>query len=147
MIRISSSLTLGLALFFPVFWFVFFGSLSIFIAVTDPEDLPLSNPVLFKTVLIICYILFGFLIYKSFAKLKRVELENNQLFITNYFKTVTFDISHIAKIKDHSILGMMIITLELDYKSIFGTKIRFLSDAQKFQLLAERINNSKTEES
>ena len=139
MIRLSSSLTLGFALFFPVFWFVFFGSFTAFILATDAEDLPITNTGVFKLGLLVCFLFFGFLIYKGFAKLKRVELEDDHLFVTNYFKTISFPIEHVARIHQQALPGIILVTLEFDYKTFFGNRIRFISDAQKIQLLKDRL--------
>jgi hypothetical protein len=138
MIRLSSSLTLGFALFFPVFWFVLFGCLTLFILALDAEDLPISNPSLFKMSLSIGFLFFGFLIYKGPMKLRRVELENDHLFVTNYFKTITFNLQQISNIHVQSILGLTLVTLQLEYKSSFGKKIRFLSDSQRVQYLMDK---------
>lgn len=138
MIRLSSSLTLGFALFFPVFWFVLFGCLTLFILALDPEDLPISNPAVFKMSLSIGFLFFGFLIYIGPMKLKRVEIENDQLFVTNYFKTITFNAQHVTGINVQSHFGLTLVTLKLDYKSSFGRKIRFLSDTQRVQYLLEK---------
>lgn len=142
MIRLSSSLTLGFALFFPVFWFVLFGCLTLFILALDPEDLPISNPVVFKLCLTLGFLFFGFLIYKGPMKLKRVEIENDQLFVTNYFKTITFDLQHVTNINVQPILGLTLVTLKLDYKSSFGKKIRLLSDSHRVKYLLDKNNAS-----
>jgi hypothetical protein len=143
MIRLSSSLTLGISLFFPVFWFVFFGCLTLFILVTDSDDLPITHVGIFKIGLLSCYIIFGLLIYKLPMKLKRVEIENDQLFVTNYFKTISFNVQRVSKINDQPLLGKILVTLVLDNKSSFGKKIRFLSDPQKYQILLEKFNFGK----
>ena len=144
MIRLSSSLTLGIALFFPVCWFVFFGSLTLFILATDPEDLPITHVGTFKLVLLTCYVMFAFLIYKVPMKLKRVELETDQLFVTNYFKTINFEFQQISKINAKPIFGLALVTLILDYKSFFGKKIRFITDEEKCKFLIDKYNLKKS---
>lgn len=141
MIRLSSSLTLGLALFVPVFWFVFFGSMTVFILATADEDIPVSNPGVFKTVLLICFLIFALLIYKTLMKLKRVEIEDQQLFVTNYFKTITFPIQHVIKIKEQKILGMTLVTMTIGYKTYFGKKIRFITDQYKSDILRQQLRS------
>ncbi|HRI34300.1 MAG TPA: hypothetical protein PLD02_11145, partial [Saprospiraceae bacterium] len=63
MIRISSSATLIFALFIPLFWLVFFGSLTLAIMLADSEDLSFSSPFLIKLFFISGFVLFGTLIY------------------------------------------------------------------------------------
>jgi hypothetical protein len=139
MIRLSSSFTLAFALFFPVFWFVFFGCLTIFILSLAPEDLPIRNVTGFKSGLSAFFIFFAFLIYKFPMKLKRVEILDNQLYVTNYFKTITFPIYRVTKINERRFFRMKIVTLVLETKTFFGKKIRFLSDDQKMKMLRGRI--------
>lgn len=144
MIRLSSSLTLAIVLFLPVIWFVFFGSLTLFILATDPEDLPFTNATTIKMSMVASFLFFGFIIYKSLMKLKRVELEDTQLFVTNYFKTITLPVTRISKISEHRLFGIILVTLVVDNKSMFGRKIRFISDEEKFRLLLSKHEYLKT---
>ncbi len=143
MIRLSSSITLGLAIFLPVFWFVFFGSLSLFVCLTDPQDLPVSNSFYFKSGFLSIFLFFALIIYKTFFQLKRIELEDGKIYITNYFKTISIRVEAISKLKTIPVFNLAIVTLHITHKTIFGKKIRFISDEAKLQYLKNELSNSE----
>jgi uncharacterized integral membrane protein len=140
MIRLSSSLTLGLAIFVPVFWFVFFGSLTLFIVLADPEDLPITNSLYFKMGFSGIFITFAGIIYKTLFQLKRVELDEETLYVTNYFKTIAFDIKAISTVRSKTIFNFVLVRLHLKHKTSFGSTICFLSDHNKFHWLMDRLH-------
>ncbi len=137
MTRLSSSMTLFLALFVPVFWMVFFGSFVFFSWLTADEDLPLRSPDHFRWTVTAIFLVFGFLIYNYLLKLRRVELEEDMIYVTNYFRTTRIPISRITKIDHKNFLGLKYATIQLDFKSSFGQKISCLSDLQRIQMLKE----------
>lgn len=140
MIRISSSLTLGLSIFIPVFWFVFFGCFTLFIFFVENDDLPFSNPSLFRLVFLFSFLVFGFFIYHGLTKLKRVEIDEDFIYITNYFKTIKYPISMIDQIKEVSVFGFLRIKLILNSTTLFGKKIRFICNVDKYDLFKEYMN-------
>lgn len=140
MIRISSSLTLGLSIFIPVFWYMFFGCFTLFFLFTSDEDLPFSNPNLIRIIILLFFVVFGFLIYYSLTKLKRVEMDHDFLYVTNFFKTIKIPISQIKKVKSFPLFGFIRVKIILQTNTIFGTKIRFICDSDKYHQFNNRIN-------
>lgn len=139
MIRISSSLTLVLSIFIPVFWFVFFGSLCLFFVLQDPEDLPFSNPVPIKIGFIAFYLFFGLCIYYFLFQLRRVELDDSHLYITNYFKTIKLPLDQVVSFSTIHLFGMNRVKVRLAYKSSLGKNIRFICDQARFDYFKSRI--------
>lgn len=143
MIRISSSLTLVLSIFIPVFWFVFFGSLCLFFVFQDPEDLPFSNPIPFKIGFVCFYLFFGFWIYYLLFQLRRIELDDANLYITNYFKTIKVPLTQVESISILSVIGIKRVKIKLSFKSSLGTKIRFICDDARLTYFKTCLDNSK----
>lgn len=143
MIRISSSLTLGLSIFIPVFWFVFFGSLCLFFVFQDPEDLPFSNPIPIKIGFVSFFLFFGFFIYYFLFQLRRVELDDTYLYITNYFKTIKLPLDQVDTISTIQVFGMYRAKINLRFKSSFGKKIRFICDQARLDYLKSSVENYK----
>jgi len=144
MIRISSSLTLGLSIFIPVFWFVFFGSLCLFFVFQDPEDLPFSNPIPIKIGFVAFYLFFGFWIYYCFFQLRRIEMDESHLYITNYFKTIKVPLAQVESFSTLRIFGMKRVKIKLLFKSSLGTKIRFICDEARLDYFKTSIEKHKT---
>ena len=141
MIRISSSLTLGLSVFIPVFWYIFFGCFTIFLFFIDNDDLPFSNPMMVRLSFLIFFLVFGFLIYYFLVKLKRVEIEDEFVYVTNYFTTIKIHISKIVRISEFSFFGFQRIKLILQSPTIYGKKIRFVCNAANYKLFKDHIRN------
>ncbi len=143
MIRISSSFTLVLSIFIPVFWFVFFGSLCLFFVLQDPEDLPLSNPRPIKLGFIAFYLFFGFCISYFLFQLRRVELDDSHIYITNYFKTIKLPLDQVDTFSTIHLIGMYRVKVRLAYKSSLGKNIRFICDQPRFDYFKSRIEPSQ----
>ncbi|HEX5625221.1 MAG TPA: hypothetical protein VFX48_04315 [Saprospiraceae bacterium] len=139
MTRISSSLTLPLAIFFPVFWYIFFGCLTLFIGLTEAEDLPFTNAAAIKTGFVLFFLFFGALIYHFFMKLRRVEIEGQYIFITNYFKTVRLHRDAISNISSIKFLNLHRVRMQLNGKSQFGKRIYFICDSDKMKYFLQQV--------
>lgn len=143
MIRISSSFTLVLSIFIPVFWFVFFGSLCLFFVLQDPEDLPFSNPRPIKLGFIAFYLFFGFCIYYFLFQLRRVELDDSHIYITNYFKTIKLPLDQVDTFSTVHLIGMYRVKVRLAYERPHGKNIRFICNQERFDYFKSRIEPSQ----
>ncbi|MBK8735641.1 MAG: hypothetical protein WBB26_07340 [Saprospiraceae bacterium] len=130
--RLSSHITLFFALFFPIFWFVFFGALCAAIWIVDPEDVISIQANYTRFGYTIFFILFALLIYKYFFKLRRVEYDAEFIYVTNYFKTVKIPFEQIQSIKSNTVFGLILIKIKLKFKGTFGSQIRCVSKENYF---------------
>lgn len=135
MYRVSSSLTLVLAIFLPVFWLVTIGCFTLFSFLAEDEDLPLRNPDQFRLILSILLVAGTSLIYYFFMRLRRVECTNEHLFVTNYFKTVKIPWTEVRDIQYRKIFLFRMAKIKLSYKSVFGRTIRMITDEDKIHIL------------
>lgn len=145
MYRVSSSLTLVLAIFLPVFWFVTFGCFTLFSFLTEDEDIPLRNPQQFRLILSVLFIAGTIAVYLFCMRLRRVECTNEHLFVTNYFRTIKIPWNEVMEIKYRNIFIFKIARIRLSYKSIFGQTIRMISNEDKIQVLKEFQKRSHSE--
>lgn len=136
---ISSSLTLVLGIFIPVFWVVFFGSLCLFSWLTDDQDLPLRNPFAFRIQLSVVFVLGCVIVLTYLIRLKRVEIDEEYFYITNYFKTVKIPIRQCVHISTKKFLGRFWVTLQFDLKSTFGNRVKLICNQQSLDFLEEKI--------
>ncbi|MDQ3141962.1 MAG: hypothetical protein M3Q56_06910 [Bacteroidota bacterium] len=139
MTRISSSATLILALFIPVFWIVFFGLLFFFIMFSSLDDMLSESLLKLRLFYAIFFISFGLLIYFKLMTLRRVELDGDFVYVTNYLKTIRFPIENISELKMGSLFFFTMAKLKLHQKGSFGQTIRFITDERKLQLLRDKL--------
>ena len=151
-LRISSSFTLFFRMFFPIFWAVFFGAFTIgFLVVPNLPSVMDNN--YFRIGLVIFYLSGLALLYFTILRLKRVELDSDFVYVTNFLKTYRYPFHNIESIHEVNLYFFQLATMRFKEKGSFGKKIYFLESRIKFQnALAEFIDlkiiyeNSKTKQ-
>ncbi len=130
--RLSSSATLGLKVFIPTLWIVFFGTLSLAILISGPDKSPLFRNWMFKGGVILFFTLGLLVLYYSLIQLQRVELDHKHLYVSNYIKTYryTFDSIEKLSVQDLYLFRLGIFTLKT--RGALGRRIFFLQSRQKF---------------
>lgn len=130
--RLSSNLTLFLKIFLPTFWIVFFGMIVLGMFILDPEDNPfLGNPIV-KSSLLVGYLLFLLIFYKTIMTLKRVDADREYLYVSNYFKTYRYQLSDIQTIEEIDFGVVLILKVILKNQGAFGDKIPFILNRPTF---------------
>lgn len=130
--RISSNATLGLNIFLPVFWTVFFGALTIALFAYDGQGGGLSFRTI-KWVMLGIYLSGLAILYFTLFQLKRVELDDEYLYVTNYFKTYRYPFSSIRKTETSQFLFLALGIIHLTAKGKFGRRITFILANQLFK--------------
>lgn len=126
MFRISSNSTLFFKLFIPSFWVMFFGMFLITLFTSDPDIVPLFHVPAFRWGYTAFYVVFVLFIYFTIFQLKRVELDQQYLYASNYFKTYRYQIQDIKSMSITDLFFIRIGRVELSNKGRFGKKIRFI---------------------
>ena len=138
--RISTSMTLFLRLFIPVFWIVFFGAFTIGLLVTSHLPATLDN-YYFKIGVIVFYLAGLAFLYFTFLRLKRVEIDGDFVYVTDYIKTYRYPFHNIASIHEINLYIFQLCTIRFKEKGSFGKKIHFLESRIKFEnALKEYVN-------
>lgn len=86
--RISSNTTLFWKIFLPTFWFSFYGILTIVVWAYGDIKLGILSDLKFRLGVTLFYAIGSILIYFTILNIKRVEYEDEFLYITNYFRTI-----------------------------------------------------------
>jgi len=126
--RISSASTLIWVLFFPVTWFVLFFSFGLGISLTNGEEFSFMDANLFRMIYWLVFCIFGGIIYFSVLKLRRVEVDQDYIYVTNYFKTMKLSKAQVKNLSSKTLPFRLLVKMELHHKSYFGTKIYFICD-------------------
>ena len=131
--RISSSATLGLKLFFPTFWVVFFGAFTIAVLSSAVGKSPLFSNWIFKVGLLGFFLLGALILYFTVFRLKRVEIDDPYVYVTNYFKSYRYPFHNIDQIREHNFVFFHLAVIKLKESGTFGKRIFFVQSRQKFE--------------
>ena len=137
--RISSSSTLFLKIFLPVFWFVFFGSLTLGLFLKNDNEFEFGFMGYLKWIFIFGLVLFGIIIYNSVFQLKRIDADSEYIYVSNYLKTIRIRYSQIEKLTSKSLGFRLLGKLNLNHRGLFGTKIYFICEEDRYKVLHELI--------
>lgn len=150
--NISTSLTLFLKLFIPIFWMVFFGAFTIGSFFKDIAIGPFL-PETFRFVMIAFFLLGCTLFYFTLIQLKRVDMDDDFMYVSNYFKTVRYPYPSIDKIKERDWILFHTVHVSFREKGMFGDRIVFLCRGKKLSrflashpLAAERLFEATAQE-
>ena len=123
---LSSNLTLMLKLFIPIFWIVFFGAFVLASFITNPIEAPQIANDEFRLQSSL-FVLGGLIFFAlTFFRLKRVDADEENIYISNYFKTFKYSADSIESIVIYNHLILKAAHLKFKEKSSFGKKIIFI---------------------
>lgn len=131
--RLSSNFTLFFKLFVPTGWVSFFGLFALVIFLVDTTDKPLLASSVFRIGYLAFFFIFLVLIYFTIYQLKRVEYENGFVFVTDYFKTITFPLENIKRISRMNLGIFTLVWFHLKAKGYFGKRIPFIAKRTNFK--------------
>ena len=131
--RVSTNLTLFLKLFIPTFWAVFFGAFTIAIWATDARNLG-ALPEMPLKIGMTLFLLIGIgILYFTLFQLKRVEMDADFVYATNYIKHFRYPYHNIEKIEELDYLIFNLVRIHLKEPGYFGKKITFIPSKKRFQ--------------
>jgi hypothetical protein len=135
--RISSNLTMLLKIILPSLWAVFFGSFALAFFIADPADTPVLYNPLFKWSFLGVFLFFLLIIYFTIGRLVRVEMDEEYIYVSNYFKTYRYPIQNLKDIKEDDLILFKLIRFEMVEKSRFGRRIPFLAARTRLNTFIE----------
>ncbi len=144
MFRLSSNATLVLKIFIPTFWTVFFGMLVLAIFISDHEDILLLNNPYVKYGSLAFFVCFFTLFYFTIMTLKRVDIDQNNIYISNYFKTYRYPFKDILRTKEIDFALFTVLKTELKNKGSLGKKFTYILNKASFNhYLSKYPENAK----
>lgn len=124
--RLSSNVTLLFRIFIPTFWIVFLGILIVVTFFSDHKDtFPLGN-IWFRVGLVVYYVAGLIIMYFTCWQWKRVDMDSEYIYVTDYLKASRYPFRDIARIKRSKSVFSFTTVIELKAPGIFGDKIRFV---------------------
>lgn len=130
--RVSTNLTLFYKFFVPIFWIVFFGSVTAAVLI-NPRAYYGEIPGTWFRIGVVIFFLSGLLMLLfTLMRLKRVEMSHTHLYVTNYFKHIRYPLEDIDKIQETEFLIFKIVTVYLKSKGTFGRRFTFLASRSRY---------------
>ena len=125
--RVSSQLTILLRIAIPTIWFTLMLSITILLgsAVRGKAGL-MANPFIWIGLLLILgcgFVFIKFLLWRLY----RIDFDDRNLYVSNYFKTFKYSISDINNITESKLLPGRVFGIHLKSKGSFGRHIYFLA--------------------
>jgi len=136
---ISSSLTIFFKIFIPTFWITFVGFFTLAVFFNTTINIPTIQTSGFRAGTLIFFISGIAVLYYLFMRLKRVEVTETHVYVTNYYKTYRYPYSSISTIQEQNILGFTKVRMHLAEPGSFGDKIVFIASRKRWnELIQER---------
>lgn len=131
--RVSTNMTLVYKIFLPTFWIVFFGIFGGYVWIYNTENIGSINAANFKLVYLLFFAIFMALFYFTLMSLKRVEMDAQGVYVTNYFKHAKYPYNNIEKIVESPFPFVKVVTIYFKKAGQFGEKVFFVPSKKRFQ--------------
>lgn len=130
---VSSNITLILKVFIPTFWLVVFGLFGGAIWVADYDTFGSLAAPSFRWGYTAFFFIFAALLFFTIMNLKRVEMDSEGIYVTNYFKHFRYPWKNIEKIIEAEFPFVRVVTVVFKESGNFGKKIYFIPSKKRFQ--------------
>ncbi len=138
MIRLSSRWTLGLKYLLPIAWLVFFTSFAAAVFLSSTQDGILSTE-RFRLSLIAFICFWLLLFYLSVFRLKRVDYDQDYLYVSNYIKTVKMPFGRIAGLREIDMTLGYWLKIDLIDKGHFGKTISVIASKSRYDSFVSHL--------
>ena len=130
--RISSNLTLLYKIVLPIFWLVMMGSTTVAILVVKFAGVGNTSAWAVRGTMLFVFLSGALFLGLTLMRLKRVEVGQEGVYVTNYFKNVRYPFTEVDGITVTSLLLFSVATLHLKGKGSFGQHITFIPSPSRF---------------
>lgn len=131
--QVSSNLTLLLKFFIPVFWIVFFGAFTIAVLASQNPYFGNIPAFVFKLGILTFYLLGMLVLYMYFLRLKRVEMDEQFVYVSNYFRSFRYPWEDIEDLSNRDFTLFQLIRIRLKGSGSFGRSMTFLASRRRLQ--------------
>ena len=132
--QISSSTSLIYRLFIPIFWTSFWGALTLVAWFSDKAVISGSSPLTVRFGLLAILLSSGYLFWKTFWRLHRVDCNATHIFVSTYLQNVRYSWDAVEKIELSTSRGFAFSTVHLRGSGSLGKEISFLASRRKVDI-------------
>jgi hypothetical protein len=135
--QLSSNWTMAFGIFFPTLWLAFFGTFLIAIVLTDKDTIGTWSINSLRFGLAAFVGIFIFIFWKTLFRLKRIDADNEFVYVTNFFKAVRYPHADVEKIEVDKGLMFTFGTVVLRGEGRFGKRILFLCSRRRLDIFTD----------
>lgn len=88
----------------------------------------------FRLIMVFIFLSGAVSLYLTLLPLKRVEMSEDYVYVTNYFKSFRYPYHNVESIQVSTFLFFQVATLHLREAGSFGKRILFIPSSQRFKL-------------
>jgi hypothetical protein len=135
--QLSSNWTMAFGIFFPTLWLAFFGTFLIAIVLTDKDAVGTWSINSLRFGLAAFVGIFVFIFWKTLFRLKRIDADNEFVYVTNFFKAVRYPHADVEKIEVDKGLIFTFGTVVLRGEGRFGKRLLFLCSRRRLEVFTD----------
>ena len=135
--QLSSNWTMAFGIFFPTLWLAFFGTFLIAIVLTDKDTIGTWSINSLRFGLAAFVGIFVLIFWKTLFRLKRIDADNEFVYVTNFFKAVRYPHADVEKIEVDKGLIFTFGTVVLRGEGRFGKRILFLCSRRRLDVFTD----------
>lgn len=125
--RVSTNLTLFYKFFIPIFWIVFFGSVTAMVFLSPRAAYGSIPGWQFRIGMLIFFLSGVAMLFFTLMQLKRVEMDDHFIYVTNYFKNYRYPYHNVEKLHETRFFFFNVVTIILKAPGSFGKKMTFMA--------------------
>lgn len=126
--RLSSNLTLVYKFFIPTFYITLFGAVTVTVLFLNVV------PIVTKIIILTLYLASVGLLAITLLRLKRVELNEDSVYVTNYFRHFRYPYHNIEKIVEKDYKLFRTATIHFVKPGTFGKKATFVPSGSLYNI-------------
>jgi hypothetical protein len=116
----------------PIFWIVMMGGITVAILLSKFAGIGNTSSLSVKLVMLFVFVTGTLFLAFTLMRLKRIEVGQEGVYVTNYFKNVRYPFSEVDGITTTSLVLFSVGTLHLKGKGSFGKSITFIPSPSRF---------------
>ena len=136
--HVSTSASLFLKLVFPTVWMVFFTTLLIGSLFSDYDFFGPFPARTFQLGLALFILIGVSILYWMVLRLKRVDMDKESFYVTNYFKSYRYTYDSLENIKERDYAVILVVDLFLKEPGSFGKKMTFVASRNRYKAFVEK---------
>lgn len=130
--RVSTNLTLFYKFFIPVFWIVFFGAVTVASLFLPFRSAAGMSGTTFRLLIAFIFLSGVAILWFTLLQLKRVEMDEHFVYVTNYFKNFRYPYHNIDRIEESRFLFFRTARIYFKEPGSFGSSVTFVPSHRLF---------------
>lgn len=131
--RVSTNLTLFYKFFIPIFWIVLVGSVTAAVFLSPRAAYGSIPGFQFRIGMLIFFLSGVAMLALTFMRIKRVEMDDYFIYVTNYFKNYRYPWHNVKSLHETRFFLLNVVTITLKEPGSFGKKMTFIASNRLYR--------------